>query len=482
MKKKTIKMPQISIVQRKDVLQAKRFDAEYFKPEYLEVEKNMNNLQYDTIKNIFYPIKNGVDFRQFEEDGQIYYIRTADIKDYGFQDTGAKINFSKIPVKVKLKENDILFTRKGNYGKNCLVTNEIKNSLISSEIMLLRKRDNQFNCFYLSIFLRTKYGTLQIERRIHGVSNFSVTQEAVESIRIPIFSQQFQLKIEKLVKQAHKELQESKQLYKQAEQLLLQELDLVDYQPQHSLWFEVNKREVDRARRYDAEYFQPKYSEIIEKIEKYGGGFDVAKNIVSWKKGIEVGSDAYTDEGKQFVRVSDFSIFGIENTTKKISTELFQKLKGDFQPRKGEILFTKDGTIGISSVIQKEVKGIVSVAFLRLILKTKYKNFEKECLSLIFNSIICKLQAEQLSGGAIIEHLKPDDFGKIKIPLIQSDIQQKIADNITQSHKLREHSKQLLDTAKHAVETAIEKGESAGAKCIVDNYEKRTKSIAKNKE
>lgn len=33
---------------------------------------------------------------------------------------------------------------------------------------------------------------------------------------------------------------------------------------------------------------------------------------------------------------------------------------------------------------------------------------------------------------------------------------------MVQSHKLRQHSKQLLDTAKHAVEVAIEKGERKG--------------------
>ena len=75
---------------------------------------------------------------------------------------------------------------------------------------------------------------------------------------------------------------ESKQLYKQAEQVLLQELDLVGYTPKHALSFQVNKREVDRAGRFDAEYFQPKYKEIIEKIEKYKGGFDVVKNVLQF--------------------------------------------------------------------------------------------------------------------------------------------------------------------------------------------------------
>lgn len=474
-------MPQISIVQRKDVLQAKRFDAEHFKPEYLEVEKKLRHSQGKSINELSQQINYGVNIEPTYSEKGINFIRAQNLKEYGFGGEVLKLPFTQKDFSKNelLHEGDLLIVRSGaNVGDIGVCTQDFENSTFGSYIIKFDVKDD-IDPFFCYIFLKTRFGRSQTIRFRSGTAQPNISIPNLKEVLIPQLSENFQRKIREIFFESLQKQTKSKQLYKQAEQLLLQELDLVDYQPQHSLWFEVNKREVDRAGRYDAEYFQPKYSEIIEKIEKYGGGFDVAKNIVRWKKGIEVGSDAYTDEGKQFVRVSDFSIFGIENTTKKISTELFQKLKSDFQPRKGEILFTKDGTIGISSVIQKEVEGIVSVAFLRLILKTKYKNFEKKCLSLIFNSIICKLQAEQLSGGAIIEHLKPDDFGKIKIPLIQSDIQQKIADNITQSHKLREHSKQLLDTAKHAVETAIEKGEGAGAKCIVDNYEKRTKSTAK---
>ncbi|MDR1944694.1 MAG: hypothetical protein LBQ59_01000 [Candidatus Peribacteria bacterium] len=48
------------------------------------------------------------------------------------------------------------------------------------------------------------------------------------------------------------------------------------------------KSDVEQAQRYDAEYFQPKYAEIIEKIENYAGGYGEVKNLVSRKKGIEV--------------------------------------------------------------------------------------------------------------------------------------------------------------------------------------------------
>ena len=34
-------MPQISIIKKSDIQEARRFDAEFFKPEYLEIEERL---------------------------------------------------------------------------------------------------------------------------------------------------------------------------------------------------------------------------------------------------------------------------------------------------------------------------------------------------------------------------------------------------------------------------------------------------------
>jgi hypothetical protein len=54
--------------------------------------------------------------------------------------------------------------------------------------------------------------------------------------------------------------------YSSAESLLLSELGLSDWKPQHKLSFIENYSKVKENDRYDAEYYQPKYEEIIQKI------------------------------------------------------------------------------------------------------------------------------------------------------------------------------------------------------------------------
>ncbi len=467
-----INMAQISIIKYSDIITEShnhRFDSEFFRKDYLDIkfllEKGSNKKLKDFEVKIYHP----KEIKREYVKNDVLFLRAQNVRPL-FLDLSNKVFISQEHAK-KLKSNlisreDILITRTGaNFGQCCLF-NEERQVIASSHTFILKS--GSINPYLLTIFLNTKYGREMINKGMYGGLQPEIAPFYLLNIPFPNFSDNIIKDIEKKFKKAHQKQTQSKQLYKEAEELLNKEIFGDDYCRDRSRpvptntfkitnTFETTKKEVERAKRFDAEYFQPKYKEIIKKIENYNGGFDVVGNIINWKKGIEVGTNAYTEDGKEFVRVSDFSIFGIEETSRKIAEEHFNEIKSDFQPHKGEILFTKDGTIGISYVLQKDVKGVLSSAFLRLTLKEKYQNFEKECLALIFNSILSKLQVEQLSGGAIIAHLKPSDFEKIRIPLIKPQIQKQIADKIQESHKLRKESKELLEEAKRKVEEEIEK-------------------------
>jgi len=84
----------------------------------------------------------------------------------------------------------------------------------------------------------------------------------------------------------------------------------------------------------------------------------------------------------------------------------------------------------------------------------------------VLNSIVCKLQIERFSGGAIIAHLKPSDAMEMIIPILSSSIQSLISEKIIASHIARETSKKLLEKAKRAVEIFIEEGEERAERYI----------------
>ena len=452
-------MAQISIIKKSDIVEARRFDAEYFKPEYLKVERQLLKITHSDIYTLSKgQINYGLNIDPIYTDEGINFIRAQNLKEYGFDGEILKIpyNQSDFSESELLKEGDVIIVRSGaNVGDIGITTKEYSGSTFGSYVIKINLKET-IDPFFVYVFLKTKYGRKQTMRFRSGSAQPNISIPNLNQILVPILSSDFQELINNIFFKAKQKQTQSKQLYKEAEQLLLEELSLVDYKSKHQLTFSTTKKEIDESKRFDAEYFQPKYKEIIEKIENYEGGFDLVKNIVGWEKGVEVGSSAYTEQGKDFVRVSDFSIFGIESVEKKISENLFEKIREEYQPKKGEILFTKDGTIGLSYVLKEDLDGVLSGAFLRLSLKQEFSNFEKEVLALIFNSIIARLQVEQLSGGALIAHLKPSDFEKFKIPLIRPEIQKQIAEKIQQSHRLRKESKELLEEAKRKVEEEIE--------------------------
>lgn len=246
--------------------------------------------------------------------------------------------------------------------------------------------------------------------------------------------------------------EKSKELYLEAENFLLKEIGLKDYNPKHQLSFISKYSNLLNAERIDADYFQPKYDKITDKV-KENAKLEKLGNLVSIKKGIEVGSEEYQDEGVPFIRVSNVSKLEINSDNQRyITKELHNKLKEHYNPKKEEILLTKDASIGVAFLLQENRDMIISSGVLRLKVK---EEINKNYLTLILNSIFVKLQIERDGGGSVILHWKPSKVKETLIPIILKDKQQKISDLVEESLKLRNNSRWLLEKAKKEVENFI---------------------------
>ena len=307
---------------------------------------------------------------------------------------------------------------------------------------------------YLACFLMGKYGKQQLYYLSRQTEQVNLNNAEVADVLVPLASNDLMGKVHISHNKTHDLFVRSAELFKEAEQSLLKEINLEGYKASDENISVRNFKDCITDNRFDAEYWQPKYDEMAKRVSS------IPQNnlgeIVSVKKGVETGSEAYSEEGKLFVRVSDFSIYGIDEGEKRILNELYEKLKENYRPHKGEVLFTKDGTIGISFALHEDTDAIVSGAFLRLKPKIKINN---DYLALALNSSYCKAQIERMSGGAIIAHLKPDSAMKIKIPMLSDKKQEDIAEKMLDALRLRKEAKTLLEKAKRAVEIFIEQDE-----------------------
>jgi hypothetical protein len=455
-----------------------RIDAEYYYPEFIRVMDLINSKKNTPFINYSIFIKKGC-FDMSPENysdhvNAIPFIRSGDMKNIFFNDDVVKITQEshKKELKTELGKGDLILSKVGTIGDMGINLKWTKINCSQNTIAIKIKDGFKKVSPFLAIYINCYYGKSQLNRSSQGQVQDKLTLEDLKNLLVVNFGQDFQSSISSLVKKSFELSENSKSLYNEAENLLLEELSLKDWKPKHQLSYIKNYSDTQKAERFDAEYFQPQYDAIIEKIKSYNQKQGINKEIilddvVKWSKGVEVGSEQYLDEGFDFIRISDFSTKGISETSKKISKELFAELKGKYSPRKGDILFTKDGTIGLTYLVDQNQDSIVSGAFLKLRPK-----IEAEYLALVLNSVICKKQIEMMSGGAIIAHLKPSDAMNLQIPILSPESQKQISSKIIESKKNNEQSKSLLEIAKKAVEMAIESNEQKATNWIDQELEK----------
>ncbi len=447
-----------SIIQKSQLEGAKRLDAEYYQPEFLELKRNLKRFRSKSLMEVA-QVTGGKRLplgETFSEVG-IPYLRVVDIYETFIDLENIKYISEKLHLILKrylIQKKDILITIVGNtVGLIGYDQHNLKQFNFTENCARIRAKDVLPE--YLLSILLSKVGQLQVDRERVGTAQPKLSLDRLRNFCIPCANHAFQSKIKDLVEKSLQSYSDAKSFYSQAENLLLEELGLTDFKDKDDKLFNiVNLSEVKKASRVDAEFFQVKYEELIKKIKVKN--IKTLGNLVSMKKGIEPGSEKYEEEGAPFIRVSNLSKFGVnENNQKYLEDEFYQKLKKDYQPQVDEILLTKDATPGLAWMIKEEVKSIISGGILRL--KLEY-NIEPEYLALVLNSIVGQMQAERDTGGSIIVHWRPEQIKNILIPILPQSTQRKIANLVRESHQARKKAKELLDEAKRKVEKMIEEG------------------------
>lgn len=458
--------------------ESKRIDSEYFKKEYLENEERLLNLNSVKLGKICSFICNGDDCRDYKENG-LKYIRTGDIKEYGLDLCNCATIRDDFISNIKLEIGDLLITRKGNYGKSQVINNiEILKSIVSSEIFQIKLKD--INPYFVDVFLKTKFGQMQFEKNIHGVSNFSVTQESLLNFLIPLFPKPFQLEIEKLVKQSHEALEDSKRLYKEAQELLYKELELDFKNPlefllksslqakkasELAIINDISKKyshlnisvrplskSLHKSGRLDSEYYQSKYDAIERKIKDYQGGWGYVKTMFSRNNT----TCNFLKDKYKYIEIGDI------NTSNGMAS--FNEIPTNELPANAKIMIEKNDILiskvrpyrGAVAIIDFDIKDtIASGAFVVL---RENGDFKKEVLQVLLRTTIYKEWLLKWNVGTSYPVIKDENILDLPIPKINPATQEQIALKIQKSFTLRTKSKDLLQNAKMRLENAIENG------------------------
>ena len=445
-----------------------RWDSDFYKKEFIENENKLQKKHCFKFEELTNFIKKGI----FDLSPENYitegvpFIRTSEIKSpiIDFNTTVFISNsVNNENEKTILNPYDLVFTKIGAYIGDVAILPPLYKYYNFSQNVAGASISDKLNGSFLLAFYLSKFGKLQILRSQMLSGQGKLELDDIRNYLIPDVSENLKKTIKKIIDLSFKFIADSETSFLQVFNSLYELLGLKNWQPtEKNTTIKSFKTSFGESGRLDAEYYQPKFDEVLEVIKNTK--FDKLGNIVSIKKSIEPGSDAYQTEGIPFIRVSDISKFGLSEPEIHLDSKEFN-IEG-LKPKKDTILLSKDGSVGIAYKIEKDLNIITSGALLHLTVKSK--EILPDYLTIVLNSKLTQMQAERDAGGSIIQHWRPDQIQEVLIPILPIAEQKKLSEQIQQSFKNRQESIKLIEIAKKTVEMAIEKDEQTALKWLAE--------------
>ncbi|HEB9418989.1 TPA: restriction endonuclease subunit S [Campylobacter coli] len=362
-------------------------------------------------------------------------------------------------------KGDFVISRLRSYLKEMAVI-QPKNfkQLLSTEYLVYRPKTNLLSSNTLLAFSLSRIVQTILNYSQYGTEHPRFYEFVFNEMPIPKCLLLMNAEIDSIINKAYETLEESKELYKKAEEILYNELGLDPKTPLQSLLnsktnnstnspnisIRTLKESFLKTGRLDSEYYQSKYEDIENFIKSYSNGYDSFLNIINNK---DTNFTPKNNENYNYIELANIGNNGninepISDLGKNLPTRARRIVSN------GDVIISSiEGSLSSCALITKEFdKHLVSTGF--FVLNSKLLN--SETLLVMFKSQIFQEYLKKFPSGTILCAINKEELSKIFIPKIDPTTQEKIAKYIQESFNLRKKSKQLLDNAKIKVEEQIQ--------------------------
>lgn len=438
-----------------------RIDAECYRPYHLKIEESIKAKGFGLVQDFAISVINFGAYSlcnhiEFLDSGKPFLV-TEDIKNNVIETE--KLHYISDEVHLLLHKShcvkgQVLLTMAGAYLGQAAVFNEEFECSSNQAIAKITLKPNSINPYYLSTFLNCKHGQSQIERFRTGTGQPNLNLGLIKLIRVATASVSFQNKIDEIVNTALRFRQESVSIYQKAQNILLSELGLSNWQPKHQLSFIKKHSDTEQAERIDAEYFQPKYEEIEHAIKQYSGGYSTIGEEFKQNK------STFKIDGKKIYHYVEIGSVNVSNGEILANEVIGEELPANAKRalKKNDVIVSKVRTYRGAITIVEESGYVGSGAFTVL---RENGRINKETLLAFLHSKPLLSWSLKPNTGTSYPVIVDNDILNLPIPLIPESKQTEIQKKVTESYSLRKQSKHLLECAKRAVEVAIEQDEQS---------------------
>lgn len=444
------------------VFDAGRFDAEHYQPDFVAFEELINKLNAIPLGHIAY-INRGVQ-PEYDENGGVPVLRTVNIRPEGpsetRQDFVSQEYYNHNP-RGQVLPSDILMTSTGVGTLGRVMYNHSTDQLFADGHITMIRGLTKLRPLFVTTFLQTRFGLALIERRQRGSSGqIEIYPSDIASIPIPQFVEQIQHEIEQLCLEAENLRQESRRLYGEAEQMLLDAVGVEEFDFEDDLFSVGILGSTLLAGRIDAEFFEAKHKRLEERIQQTGYHTLLGSISHYMQRGVQ---PQYQDEGsiqviksknigQQFVSLEDAERCSLD----------FWKQNKRAQVKQHDVLInsTGRGTLGRANCYLLSKEAVVD-GHITIVRTTS--NCDPVYLSTFLNSHIGRLQSERFCMGSSGQtEIYPLSIANIHLYLPEQAFQKEVRSLVEQSFASRIAAMQLLEEARRKVEEMVTSGITHG--------------------
>ena len=363
----------------------------------------------------------------------------------------------------QLHINDTLITLKGkgSIGKIGFVTMN-KQAIFSRNIGVVRPKTN-IDAAYLNAYILSYYGQNMVLRgETGGTGQSTLTCTYIKSLDIPRFN--IETQIGDLVRLSESVLVQANECYETAEQYLCDLLQIDKLMlPEDNTSIVSVSQSFTKTNRLDAEYYQPKYDELINLVKSHQSGYGKLEMLflIKDRNYIPVDGCLY-----KYIELSNIGSDGsITGHTEALGEDLPSRARRIV--RSGDLIVSSlEGSLNSCAIIPEKYDGaICSTGFYVL----TPKDINVETALVLFKSQLMQALMTRVCSGSIMAGMNTDEFANLIVPKIDQHSQYVIAEIIQDCAQKREESIRLLELAKTAVEIAIEQDEDRAMELLTQN-------------
>lgn len=439
----------------------KRWDVK-FNIELKLFKKNHFNLK--TVEEISEHITNGATplGADFPEQG-VNFFKATDIRKFTFDFVNhmyIRPEESKNLKRSILYPNDIICTIKGKVGDVSVFPKGLTESNINQDNALIRLKEG-YDPYYIAAVFNSKFGLNQMRAFTTETINPFLGLGNLKKLKIPFIDEKIMDDISFIVKKTIYNDLESISLIEKAKKILRDELNLNDFRIQKT--FSVNLSSFVDSGLWIPKYSYPVYVNTLNDIKNK---FDIVKlgDIADISSGNEVGRENYikyidrSEEDVPFIRTSDIVNYVLDlYPANFVSADIQGDLNQD--NLKGDVLFTKDGKIGVSGMITEMDNVVLSSGITRIRINSLAKKYDisPEYLFLILSITETGIYPaiRRTVVASTIPHLRTDKLNDFEIPILNKEVMDNISRLVNDAFNIKNNNKILIKEIINSVDDEL---------------------------